>query len=246
MMEWNDDLLSAYLDGELPAETCAAIEAQCARDARLRQRLDQLRRVDQRLRAALPLPELAADDPLAALIRQSPQTRHGMQGGRLPTPQPRRLLSRHRAPVFALAASLFGVAVGHVITRGSNNEAAPPGMALSSALASALEQKPSGSRLTRDGETAAVLLSFKADDGRYCRAFDWQAAGKAAAGLACRESGTWQLVAWQATAAASAADYRPASGGNAAVDAAIEALGGSDALDVGAEQQLIARRWHQP
>lgn len=238
MMEWNDDMLSAYLDGELPAETRTALEALFASDTALRSRLEQLRSVDQQLKTALRLSALTVDDPLAARIRQSSPARVRSD------PRPMRMLSRRRAGLFALAASLFGVVMGHVLTRGAVNDAGSGWMTASGALAQVLELAPSGSQSTQDGETAKVLLSFKAEDGRYCRAFDWQAGGKAAEGLACREADGWQLVTWQATAASTG--FIPAAGGSAAVDAAMDALGGSEALDAAAERELIACQWRKP
>ena len=238
MMEWNDDMLSAYLDGELPAETCTALEVLFTSDAALRSRLEQLRSVDRQLKTALRLSALTVDDPLAAQIRQSSPARVRSD------PRPMRMLSRRRAGLFALAASLFGVVMGHVLTPGAVNDAGSGWMTASGALAQVLELQPSGRRSTENGETARLLLSFMADDGRYCRVFDWQGAGKAAEGLACREAGGWQLVTWQAAAVSTG--FIPAAGGSAAVDAAMDALGGSEALNAAAERELIARQWRKP
>lgn len=237
-MEWNDDMLSAYHDGELPADTLVALEALLVRDAALRDRLERLRHVDAQLKSALPLLELEADEPLAARIRRS---RHRLT---VRSPRMARPFSRRQASWFAVAASLFGVVMGHLLTRGMQTAAVDTWMTASGTLEQALEQQPSGGLSIGSGSAARVMLSFKAADGRYCRAFNWQASAKAAEGLACRESGVWHLVALEATTASAA--FRPAAGGAAAIDAAMDVLGGSESLDAEAEKQLIARQWRGP
>lgn len=230
-------MLSAYLDGELPADTRKALEALLAKDTTLRMRLERLRAMNTQLKDALPLHKHEGDALLAARIRS---TRQHVT----PTAHTRRMLSRRQTVWFAAAASLFGVAIGYLLTRNLPHETNDGWMTASGTLASALDTQPSGGFAEGDSATARVVLSFKASDGRFCRAFSWQAATKSAEGLACREAGTWQLVALEASASSLASEgYRPASSAAAAIDAAMDALGGSEPLDASTEAKLIAQAW---
>ena len=63
-----DDVLCAYLDGELSPEARAALERQLPGEPGARVRLDRLRESDDRLRRAFALPSAAATDPLVQLL----------------------------------------------------------------------------------------------------------------------------------------------------------------------------------
>lgn len=140
--------------------------------------------------------------------------------------------------------------------KGMSNWAAWGGMAATLVLGTLIGTRlaPSsggGDRLVATGEIAkaldtqlasaptgavAVQLSFKAQDGRYCRSFSTTTA----AGLACREAdGTWAL---QQVAAVNAlnGDMRQASSSlPPSVLAAVDATIAGDALN--AEQEKAAR-----
>ena len=54
-LELNDELLCAYMDGELDAEMRARVERALVDDAGARVRLERMRLADERLRAEIPL-----------------------------------------------------------------------------------------------------------------------------------------------------------------------------------------------
>lgn len=249
-MELNDELLCAYLDGELAEAERAAFETALAADPGARLRLERLRAADQQLKAAYPLTPTADNDPLAAAIlahrpgeplrlpqRAASDTTTSAQ----PQLPQRRLLRRFRQPVWrgALAASLAAAIVGLVVVNRGGN----PQPAATAALQLALDGTPSGSE-ARDGNSVIrPVLSFRADDGRWCRVFEQD--NGAREGLACRDDGGWQLLALEAGDGAAPGELRPA-GSNAAIDQLMNRLGGSDAVDADQERALIAGRWAGP
>ena len=66
--ELNDELLCAYLDGELDPETRARVEQALVDDAGARVRLERMRVADERLKAEIPLQTVQPNDPLSARI----------------------------------------------------------------------------------------------------------------------------------------------------------------------------------
>lgn len=218
MVELNDEVLGAFIDGELDQETSAAVAALAASNPQVRERLDALRASDTLLRAAFPLeptdvPELtrkATISPMPIKIDRRPSWR-ALAGA-------------------SIAAALAGfVLAGPGLTTLAERERP---FALSGGVANALETATSGAAI---GD-ARVVTTLKAADGRYCREFE---AG-AAHGLACRTDGAWELVAL-GLAHQRQDGYRTA-GAESPIDGAIERLAG-EPLDPAVERTLVARRW---
>ncbi len=196
-LELNDELLCAYMDGELDAEMHARVERALVDDAGARVRLERMRVADERLKAEIPLPALQPNDPLSARIL----------GGE-PVSRTVRPSLRWGVAITALAAGISGVIVGFVLSRSQEAPEAPvvasapfPSLsgASSNTLLAALDSGESGKTI-EDGERAAqVILTFETEDGRYCRAFRSREASAAAEGVACRNGAQWQVVAWDGT-----------------------------------------------
>jgi hypothetical protein len=211
----NDDTLIAYLDGELPAEGFAAVEAALANDPTLARRLDQLAACDERVRRSYqavleaPVPPaliaaiLAAPDPRRPAASTPRAVAHGpanrgwwqrlqdnagwLLGGR---------------PGLALA-SLASVAIGTWLIV-SQQTPADGGWALRAgepvterSLLVALETAPSGREVEAAGRQYLVLASFARHDGGICREFNVSGKASDAAdhlGVACRlPGGGWEL-----------------------------------------------------
>jgi hypothetical protein len=141
---------------------------------------------------------------------------------------------------WALAASVAGLVMGYNLPR--------PGVAadgiqtMAAGWQQLLDAMSSGS--SRDGRE--VLLSFRADDGRYCRLFRNSSPGDAGEGLACRDGALWKLTAWDAaTPTDDAGAFRPA-GASSLIDAAMAELGGTPALTPEQEAPVIAGGWQAP
>ena len=237
-MELNDELLCAYIDGELSDAERAAFETALAADPGATLRLARLREADEQMKAAFPLVPTAENDPLAAAILAH---RPG-QPFRMPQQAEIRVLRPQQQPRWfqrpawrgALAASFAAAIVGFVtLNRGGDHTTVDAG------LIAALNATPSGSE-ARDGNTVThLVLSFRAADGRWCRVFDQNDGARE--GLACNGDDGWQVLALEAGSATSG-DLRPA-GSNVAIDALMDRLGGSEVLDAEREQALIQQRW---
>ncbi|WP_428311402.1 anti-sigma factor family protein [Hydrocarboniphaga sp.] len=229
-MHLSDDLLSAYLDGELDAEAAARVESALAGDLLAQQRLQQMRANDSALKAAMRLPDIAPRDPLAARIL-----------GSSAPPAVTRIAPRRasRAASYrAMAAGVGGLALGYLLSQALTPGATAVAVidaSLSGVLDSVASGQASADRATR------ISLSFKAADGRYCRVFSRSGADYGE-GLACRDASGWQLVAWDASQGEAAGGYQPA-GGNDMLDAVMDRLGGGAALDVQQERALIDAHW---
>lgn len=248
-MEPNDELLCAYLDGELDAATRAEADQALARDPGARLRLERMRRADARLREAFPLQPTAADDALAARIlafsadgaATGGDARAAGSSTVTPLRKPAEVVLTRRRPLrlAALAAAVSAVAVGYLLRMGGGSE--NPTM---TAFNAALDRAASGEQVQAGPVALQPVLSFRAADGRYCRVYEQSAAGTSSEGLACREAGGWQVLA-QAPSTTAPGALQPA-GGNAEVDALMNRLGGEPALDAAAERALIAKGWQPP
>lgn len=242
-MEPNDELLCAYLDGELDAATRAEAEQVLARDPGAQARLARMRRADERLRAAFPLQPAADDDALAARIRSYGAPAAAATAARsadtvTPLRRPAETARRAHRPwrLARLAAALGAVAVGLVLRLGS--APATPAM---TAFDRALDAAASGASVPAGAVALQPVLSFRAGDGRYCRVYEQRGEQGATEGLACRGERGWQVLTEVAASAVPGA-LQPA-GGSAEIDALMNRLGGEPALDAAAEQALIARHW---
>jgi hypothetical protein len=241
-LELNDELLSAYLDGALDTHTLGRVESALERDPGARVRLSHMRAADERLRRAFALRSPAHDDPIVA---------HIQTGAPLPA-LPNKSRSHRVAWWSVAAAGIFGVALGFYIAALDRPASAPLARndgVLNPVIVTSLNSVASGDTFERYEQSAAIVFSFQAADGRYCRVFKWRAAGQGAEGLACRETGdgtaqtSWQLIAWDAAAGTHKSSFQTA-GASDLIDGAIDQLGGGEALRVEQERALIESDWH--
>src|SRR6185295_8522822 len=118
-LELNDELLCAYMDGELDPEMRVRVEQALLEDAGARVRLERMRVADERLKAELPLQAVQPNDPLSArILDDRPMT-------------PSLALPRKRgrvgvaAAITALAAGISGIVVGFVVSRSQEPKVVP-------------------------------------------------------------------------------------------------------------------------
>jgi anti-sigma factor RsiW len=100
----DDDVLVAYLDGELPPGERAALEARLASDASLRARRDALARGNRRFA-----------DAFDVLLAAAPGDRMQAKLSGLKTPAPRRTLRRFAALAAAIVLLVVGAAGGYLL-----------------------------------------------------------------------------------------------------------------------------------
>lgn len=239
--QWRDEELHAYVDGELDAARAARLEAGLAQDAALAARVARQRRLRAALQARF---DTVLDEPVPQRLQQ---TLAGMEDNVTPIGNAAGKRARP-APLWwgALAASvLLGVLLGWNMPRdtGLPFASGAHGLVASGKLDAALSRQ-----LASDGAGASgvvVALSFRADDGRYCRSFSLN---NGVDGLACRGEEQWQVEAVGMGAArdgSPAADsYRQAGSAlSRTVLDAISARQAGDTLAASEEAQLRARGW---
>lgn len=214
-LDLDDNTLLAYLDGELDDARCAAVEAACASDPALAQRLDQLALSDERVRRSY---QAVLEEPvpphLIAAILSAPDPRQGARSN-----PPRRAITATRTPRWsawletlwagwggrgaAAFASVALLAVGALVAW-TLHPGADDGWALKAgeplqdrSLLVALETAPSGREVEAAGRQFQLLASFERTQGGFCREFNASDKGDDPAdhlGVACRTGeGQWEL-----------------------------------------------------
>jgi hypothetical protein len=253
-----DELLSAYVDGELEGTDRARVEQAIALDARLAQRVARHRALRARLRKAFdraldePVPQRlvnAAKLPLASGPAQIIDLAR-VRASRVRRPEKRRAALPRRATIAVAASLLVGLGAGLLI------EAVITGTGLTAYRGGSLLASGSLNRALNDqlAITAPVSgavrigLSFRAKTGGYCRTFVIDNT-RALAGLACREQQQWRILTLLGTDAAgshgSAQAYRMASSAMppALLQAVNEHISG-EPLDAAAEAKARRGGWN--
>jgi hypothetical protein len=231
MTEQDLELLSQFLDGELPSPQARALRERLLAEPELRSELERMKAVDARLRRAFG--ETGEVPPgVAALLEDceagdtAAHPGHGRRWG------------------FAIAASVLAAAV--FLASPEWRQQQPAG---DTALARALESVPSSSdawTALGDDRLVRPMLSFQSHAGGWCREYLLQQGNDSWHGVACREGESrWtnELLVPEAAAAASG-DYRPAGAGDAGAIADFVNQHAADIPVSAAEEAgLIARGW---
>jgi surface antigen len=232
-----DDVLCAYLDGELSPEARAALERQLPGEPGARVRLDRLRESDDRLRRAFALPSAAATDPLVRLLTSDAPADNVV-------PMRASRLRRVAAPLgLALAATVAGLAIGFgmrgAVDAPAAKAAASSSLAISNSLHDALDRNASGQ--PRAGVT--VVLTFRRENGALCRQFEVVDGAGSAEGVACRSADKrWQVSGWHEMPR-DVGGYRTAAGDESPIEAMVDVLDASGPLSPEEEAQAIRRGW---
>jgi anti-sigma factor RsiW len=245
-MRFSDEVLVAYVDGELDAPTRLAVEAAMADDAALARRIAAERALRERLRAAFaPVLDEPVPAHLVQRVRGAPEARRTSvvvplrRGGVRP--------QWWRQGLALVASLVAGVLLGHwvlrdgglapVVTRGGRMVARGP---LAEALTGQLTANPPA------GAPVRIGISFRSNSGHYCRTFAVRAAHLA--GLACRAGGQWQVQVLTRAEGRTAAPghYREAASSMpAAVVAAVSAEIKGSPLDARAEAAAREHDWER-
>lgn len=217
-MTLSDEILMAYVDGELDDASRAEVEAALAANPDVARRVARQKALREELRAAFdgvldePVPErllsaarTAPAAPPAASVTDLSSVRNEKH---------ERAQRRWSLPQWsAMAASLvLGVFVGQAMLR---SPASSPIVARDGRLiAQDVLAESLSNQLASDQPAAAPVqlgLSFRSKSGEYCRTFVLRE-GEGLAGLACRDGETWQIevVTPSALPASASSDYRMA------------------------------------
>jgi hypothetical protein len=225
-----DEMLMAFVDGELPEAEVARIEVLLESDPGLAERAARL------LDSRLVVQKALAHDPgekvppeLVATILGTKQDLDPARSGR---------------PSWAVAASIGVLAAA--LGFGANgllgtNSGSPSVMAVatSDALLARLADEQAGSAIAVNGATAMVTGSY-AVDGGYCRLFTVSATTQPQIrALACGGGGAWSVPV---AVLEGGEGFQPASASEA-IDVYLDNAGAGSALDAGAEVSAIAAGW---
>lgn len=236
MTDHDYEILSQYLDGELPAEETRELERRLAAETPLRETLDRLRRADDHVRALANAPGCDRVPLHIAAMLEAPRDTV------VPFPSP-----RGRTGVgLAIAASLVAAA-GLLLApqwQDSQNDGTRDSL-----VAGALESTPSsadGWTALADGSQLRPVLSFAGTDGHWCREYQLNAGEQHWRGVACRDEAGWHtaLLVDDKTLAANANAYQPAGAGDVdAISAFIDDHATDIPLSASEEAALIANDW---
>lgn len=248
----DDELLSAYLDGALPATDADRLTERLAREPALQKRLESLQSGDEATRALFarvdeqPMPQAVLD-----LLRSSDTAEETAAADNVVAFRPRGWQRFANAPV-AIAASVAlaaGFFVSRLVEQAPDNAAAAALYAqtipANSAVHRMLEENPSADAVQfADGSEGKVILSFADLSGDWCRQLSIGNTEGTVEALACRRDGQWhtEVVSFSETAGGS---YQQASGGSsAALGAAVDRLiGDAQPIDTKDELRLIQENW---
>jgi anti-sigma factor RsiW len=222
----SEEMLIAWIDGELDEVNRRRIERVMADDPALAERAEAHRMVRERLGTHYArLAKEPAPDRFVDLLTQT----QGVVS--MPLPRSRWVMGG------AIAASLLlGLGMG----RFSSGEEGPVGlrdgrMVAQAALADALD-----TQLAAAPEQGAVRigLSFRRKGGGWCRSFD----GRDMAGVACRDGDAWQ-VQQLLPGHGSTTAYRQASSDDPRLLATVDALIDGEPVDAAGEAEGRASGW---
>lgn len=242
-MNFSEETLMAYVDGELDGSTREQVERAAATDPEVARRVAAHHALNRKLRAGF---DPVLEEPVPARLVSLARGAHGESkpGALLQFPV-RSVPQRSWVQWSSLAASFaLGALAWHFASR--LNSVAPITTSRGEFVASgALEQALNG-QLAADQAPAAVVqmgVSFRSRQGDYCRTFRLRDTA-AASGLACRESSGWTVQVLVHDAPAAQGEYRQAASAMpATVLHAVEDSIAGEPLDSADEAAARARGW---
>lgn len=224
----NDEKISAFMDREGDDEARVQTGKGLEENAGAAMRLRVFKKADNLLRRAVPPQTAPSDHALSQRIVNAEPIRRRT---------PLRIV-RIMAPL--AAACLLGVLIGNMNADTSEGLSL---VRLSEGLHTALETAPSGATLaTPDGEVT-LAMTMRTASGDFCRQFRLSDAREAADAIACRNGATWRVIVAAAVPRIDDRGYHLAAGGQATLDAALNAMGEVTLLDEADEHAALRDRW---
>ncbi len=248
-MNYPDDILMAYADGELDESLRGEVERAVRADPALAAIVEGHRALRRDVFAAFAG---VIDEPVPARLQPPGQgpgkvlsldaARNAKLRAQAPLPTPSPALPRAWPQWGALAATLVvGVLAGSLWfdsgDAGFVSADAGGRLVARAQLDSALSRQLAGEPAA--GSPVRIGVSFATRDGGYCRSFQVGAS----AGLACRDGEAWRISVLK-EAPASSGDYRQAASATpgAVLEAIDERIAGP-AFDAAAERRARERGW---
>lgn len=246
----DDEMLMAYVDGELTPAQAARVEAAIAADPVLADAVARQRALRQLLGATYaPILDEPVPEALTRTLRPSlsePGNVVSMPSRAAPASRAHRSMPQWGVPQWAaMAASLLlGVTISQWMAKPDPARLQAEGGVLMAGadLSGALERQLASA--PDPAIAVAIGLSFRDAGGRYCRSFAIESR-QPLAGLACRHTdGRWQVPVVMESAAAPAGELRQAATAlPPALLAEVDARISGDPLDAAQERQARDAGW---
>jgi hypothetical protein len=237
MMAIDDEKFFAWLDGELDGEQAELVAAEVASDPRLARLADQHRAFENRLRgafdtvAAAPVPQRLAQSikPSSDQIVQFAAPRRASNDD-----------SRWGWPQAAAIAATLVLGIGLGTTLNSGRATAPVEvrggkMFAAAQLDDALDQQLASAQ----AGDVRLGITFRDQRGAICRTFT----DHRSSGLACHDSGHWQLRGLFTAPEGQSGDFRMAAGTDPNLAALIDSTITGEPFDAEQEKAAKTRGW---
>jgi anti-sigma factor RsiW len=239
-----DQLLMAYVDGELSPDLAALILSRLEAEPDLLERLERHQRLRSEVSDAYrPVMGEPLPPNLAALLAQE-----GLKAGVATARLTERLVFGKFEKIWPMCAAVAAAAVVGVGLSEALHSREPLALSRGRIVAAGPLARSLEHSLAADGSGsgAKIMASFEDRAGRYCRLF--QARGSHEDGVACKNDGRWQVVALaNAVGSEPPNGYRQASLALAAsVEAAMGEFQASNVLTPEQELQARTREWQVP
>lgn len=249
--EFDDETLMAFADGELDAETTAAVEAAMETDddlvARVAAFIESRALVASALKPLIeePVPEALTRSVQGMIDKARERTASAPSAANnvvaFPPRDARPARSTWAMPLAAsLAAVVFG-AGGYLAGQAGAPASGNLAMATISdgAIAKALDSTVSGTEVTIGDASLKLVSSFRDETGTLCREFEFHRASKSAVvSIACRPQQDWD-VRLAVAAQAAGGDYVPA-GASETVDSYLTTINAGAPLSETEEKKALA------
>jgi len=269
----NDEILTAYIDGELNDDQMRDVKAQLDNSPQLSTRVEEMRLMDDMVTKTYhaiddrPMPEsvlsLLQDTPDGQADHEHAHNEHakGKETNILSFKKRQKFVSN--APVWqmGLAASIalfVGLGVGRGLPGPESSQPSGPILAQQTAgvitpqnaLFAMLENQPSATPVVIDDDlniNAKPIMSFQNVDHEYCREFEISTAQASTRNIACRTDNVWTVKVAVATTkdlSIAGGQYQTASQApEPIIDNMIMGLIKGDALSIDKEAELIKKNW---
>ena len=249
-MQFSDETLMAYADGEVDADTRRQIEAAMALDPTIAERVAKHRSLRMDLGAAFggvldePVPSRLLDAANSTPAPARSATVSDLDAARAARSGGKQSRTWSWPEWTAIAASLvIGVLAGRSALQPAQSTmfaTTDSGIVATGELSAALDDQLNDAS---KGAAVQIGLSFRSKGGNYCRSF----ATGSAAGFACREDAQWKVRALNESGThADGGEYRMAGSElPPAILTAIDDVMEGEALDREQEQAARERGWNK-
>ncbi len=265
----NDEILCAYLDGELSKENRAAVELAIEKSPEVLKRLEVFNNIDDLFaKTYRTIDDKPMPDGVLSMLQtfsQKPLTENQLGGGNQHSFDGNgSAVNKKSFWSVAIAASialLIGIGIDRVFLISKPNVNQTPEIIFAqqtvgviepeNALFDILEKQPSGSSVILSQSTSTIVtpvMTFKKGGSGYCREFNITSLGEGTKNIACRGGNN----VWVVEVAVKVDDpslfvsglYQTATSQNEPIiDAAVRHLIEGDVLNIDAEAFLIRKKW---